>query len=91
MARGLGIVYAALLPESKTDSSRAQVVRAADRIQAACARFEGQATIPWCPAEWKPSLKIWGLERADLPQMRKVKAVFDPNGILSPGRFVGGI
>jgi|HubBroStandDraft_1064217.scaffolds.fasta_scaffold01805_10 glycolate oxidase FAD binding subunit len=91
MARGIGVAYVALLPESKTDSSRAQVARAADRIQAACARLEGHATIPWCPTEWKPSLKIWGLERADLPQMRKVKAVFDPNGVLSPGRFVGGL
>ncbi len=91
MARGVGIVYAALLPESKTDSSRAQVALAADRIQAACARLEGHATISWCPTEWKPSFKIWGLERTDLPQMRKLKAVFDPNGILSPGRFVGGL
>ncbi|HKN60810.1 MAG TPA: hypothetical protein VJW93_06515, partial [Candidatus Acidoferrales bacterium] len=91
IARGVGIVYAALLPESKNDSSRAQVARAADRIQAACTRLEGHATIPWCPTEWKPSLKIWGAERSDLPQMRKLKAVFDAHGILSPGRFVGGL
>jgi glycolate oxidase FAD binding subunit len=91
IARGIGIVYAALLPESKTDSSRALVVRAADRIQAACARFEGHATIPWCPTEWKSHLQIWGAERSDLPQMRKLKTVFDPHGILSPGRFVGGL
>jgi glycolate oxidase FAD binding subunit len=91
MARGVGIVHAALMPESKTDSSRAQAARAIERIQAACARLEGHATIPWCPTEWKASLKIWGLERSDLAQMRKLKAVFDPNGILSPGRFVGGL
>jgi len=91
IARGIGIVYAALLPESKTDSSRARVVRAVDRIQAACARFEGHATIPWCPTEWKSHLQTWGAERSDLPQMRKLKTVFDPHGILSPGRFVGGL
>jgi FAD/FMN-containing dehydrogenase len=91
MARGLGVVYVALLPDSKSDQSRTKVTRAADRIQAACARLEGHATIPWCPSEWKSSLKVWGADRSDLPQMRKVKTVFDPLGILSPGRFVGGL
>jgi glycolate oxidase FAD binding subunit len=91
IVRGIGVVYAALMPESKSDPSRARVARAADRIQVACARLEGHATIPWCPSEWKSSFKIWGPDRSDLPQMRKLKAVFDPNGILSPGRFVGGL
>jgi glycolate oxidase FAD binding subunit len=91
MARGIGIVYVALLPDSRSDSSRTRVARAADRIQAACTRLKGHATIPWCPTEWKLSLKVWGAERSDLPQMRKLKTVFDPLGILSPGRFVGGL
>ena len=91
LARGLGIVYVALLPNSKDDSSRIKVARAAARIQSACARLEGHTTIPWCPTEWKSHLSIWGPERADLPQMRKLKTVFDPHAILSTGRFVGGI
>jgi FAD/FMN-containing dehydrogenase len=36
-------------------------------------------------------LKVWGLPRADFAQMLKLKKVFDPAGVLSPGRFVGGI
>ena len=48
-------------------------------------------TIPWCPSEWKSALKVWGPERHDLAQMQKVKKVFDPLGIFSPGRFIGGI
>lgn len=91
MARGIGVVYAGLLPDSSSDQRREQVARAAERIQATCQRLEGHATIPWCPSEWKSSLKIWGHERSDLPQMRKLKTVFDPHGILSPGRFVGGL
>lgn len=91
MARGVGIVYAALLPESKDDDSRAKVVRAATRIQSACFRASAHATIPWCPGDWKSHLRIWGDDRGDLPQMRKVKSIFDPHKVLSPGRFVGGI
>jgi FAD/FMN-containing dehydrogenase len=34
--------------------------------------------------------KIWGSGH-DLAQMLKVKKVFDPLGIFSPGRFIGGI
>jgi glycolate oxidase FAD binding subunit len=56
-----------------------------------CAGLGGNATIPWSPAEWKSSLKVCGLERRDIDQMRKLKRLFDPSGILSPGRFVGGL
>jgi len=57
----------------------------------ACAALGGHATIPWCPTEWKSALKVWGLPRADFAQMLKLKKVFDPAGVFSPGRFVGGI
>lgn len=91
LARGLGLIYVALLPDSSSDEARQRVVGAAERIQGACAGAEGHAVIPWCPSQWKSSLKAWGAERSDLSQMRKLKAVFDPQGTLSPGRFVGGL
>jgi glycolate oxidase FAD binding subunit len=91
LARGVGVIYAVLLPDSRGDESRERVVRAANQIQAACARAGGHGSIPWCSREWKPSFEIWGAERADFGQMRKLKAVFDPQGILCVGRFVGGL
>lgn len=90
-ARGLGVIYFALLPNDRSDENRARVVQATERIFAECARLNGNATIPWCPAECKDALKVWGPERADLDQMRKLKKVFDPSGVFSPGRFVGGL
>jgi glycolate dehydrogenase FAD-binding subunit len=91
MARGVGVIYASLLPDELSEEARERVSRIASRILAACEKADGHATIPWCPWEWKSALKIWGADRAGLPLMRKLKAVFDPQGILSPGRFVGGI
>lgn len=91
MARGVGVIYAALLPDSRGDEERGRIVRTARQIQTTCARVGGHATIPWCPSEWKLSLQVWGGERADLAQMCKLKPVFDPQGILGAGRFVGGI
>ena len=91
MARGLGVIYFALLPAARNEDAQAHAAAATDAIHAACAELGGHSTIPWCPAEWKTALKIWGLPRADFPQMQKLMSVFDPQGVLSPGRFVGGI
>ena len=91
MARGVGVIYFVLLPEARDENARAGVVSAAGKIIAAISELNGNATIPWCPREWKSSLPIWGPERADFSQMAKLKKLFDPHGILSPGRFVGGL
>ena len=87
MARGLGIIYFAILPGEHSDKHRQRVTNATTAIQESCAKLAGHATIPWCPAEWKSTLQIWGPQRPDFPQMQKVKSVFDPQNILSPGRF----
>ena len=78
MARGVGVIYFALLPPERSEETLARVARATNRILAECAALGGNATIPWCPAEWKSALPVWGPERGDFEQMRKLKNVFDP-------------
>jgi glycolate oxidase FAD binding subunit len=91
MARGVGVIYFALLPVALDEKHMHCVAATTNRIHEDCARLGGHSTIPWGPSEWKPALQIWGSVRSDLPMMQKVKSVFDPGGILAPGRFVGGI
>ncbi len=91
IARGVGVIYFVLLPPDASEDSRTKVSGATARIAAACAELGGNATIPWCPSKWKTSLAIWGPERADFAQMKKLKTVFDPCGIFAPGRFAGGL
>jgi glycolate dehydrogenase FAD-binding subunit len=91
VAGALGVIYAALLPGARDEHGRKCVAQASNRILAACAKLGGNATVPWCPSEWKDSLSIWGPDRPDFEPMRRLKTIFDPAGILSPGRFVGGI
>jgi glycolate oxidase FAD binding subunit len=91
IARGVGVIYFTLLPKDRSDETRLRVIQATDQILFECAGLGGYATIPWSPAEWKSSLKVWGLERGDLDLMRKLKTLFDPSGTVSPGRFVGGL
>jgi len=91
LARGAGIVYFALLPPDQNEDARVRVQKAAHAIHQAAAKLDGSSTIPWCPPSWKADLHIWGLDPRNVSQMQKVKNVFDPQNVLSPGRFVGGI
>jgi FAD/FMN-containing dehydrogenase len=48
--------------------------------------------LEFCPAEVKRAVgDVWGPERQDFALMKRVKNVFDPQSVLSPGRFAGGI
>ncbi len=49
------------------------------------------AIVEQCPTALKSQIKIWGPAREDFALMKRMKQVFDPHGILSPGRFVGGM
>jgi glycolate oxidase FAD binding subunit len=91
LARGLGLIYFAMLSNARDDEAKKRVENTASAIHDACAKLSAQSTIPWCPTPWKSSLKIWGPENPAFAQMQKIKSVFDPQGVLSPGRFVGGL
>src|SRR5581483_2120517 len=48
-------------------------------------------TVERCPPAIKRGVDVWGVAGPDVELMRRVKAQFDPNGVLSPGRGPGGI
>jgi FAD/FMN-containing dehydrogenase len=54
--------------------------------------MQSSAMLEWCPAELKTSPEIvWGPARPDFELMRRVKRSFDPQNVLAPGRFAGGM
>ena len=48
-------------------------------------------TIERCPLEIKTVLDVWPPAGTENEIARRLKRVFDPREILSPGRFRGGI
>jgi glycolate oxidase FAD binding subunit len=60
-------------------------------LRAAIAPFDGTAVVLSAPDEVRADLDHWGPVGDSLDLMRRVKLQFDPDGRLSPGRFVGGM
>jgi glycolate oxidase FAD binding subunit len=86
--RPYGLVYFALVPGGKPT---VDVARATQGIFRASEELGAKARIEFAPTELKRVVNVWGAPRPDFELMRRVKKIFDPHGILSPGRFAGGI
>jgi glycolate oxidase FAD binding subunit len=94
LARASGILYAAFLPPREDSASIESLAQAVAEVFRTCSQRETQASavLEWCSAELKTSPEIvWGPPRPDFELMRRVKNSFDPQNVLAPGRFAGGI
>ncbi len=84
---GVGIVHLWALQEALGTNIGAWVVR----LRQAAKALGGSLVIEHCPTELKGQVDVWGASGDDLGAMRKMKAAWDPQAVLSPGRFVDGI
>jgi glycolate oxidase FAD binding subunit len=94
LTRASGIVYAAILPKEGDSSGLVSLTSSVKHVFDICgaSRTKASAMLEFCPAEVKLDVGgVWGPPRNDFEMMKRVKHSFDPNGVLSPGRFAGGI
>jgi glycolate oxidase FAD binding subunit len=91
LVRASGFVFAALLPPARDTETLHRMAAAAGECFRVAEDCGARAMIECCPAELKRDVIVWGAPRADLALMRNLKNEFDPRGILSPGRFYGGL
>ncbi len=76
----------------RLQSSNEQALLAAFGVlRARIAERHGWLVLAQASPEVKARVDVWGVGGDALSLMRRVKAHFDPQGILNPGRFVGGI
>ncbi len=49
----------------------------------------GDVIVQSCPTALKREIDVWGAEPSGIGVMRRLKAQYDPNNIMNPGRLVG--
>ncbi len=84
---GVGVVHLCLLEEIGAPGLPALV----GRLRNAAEGLGGRLVVERCPSELKVGVDVWGPPGNGFDVMRKLKAAWDPKGILAPGRFVGGL
>lgn len=86
-----GIAYFSLLGKDTSEETCARLTQAAIELIHAGTSLGGRVTLLWCPTAVKRDVNVWGTLGDDLPLLRKLKAAMDPDRVLNPGRFLGGI
>ena len=89
---GNGLVHFYLWAEPMTHAAEVDdLARVITEARDLTSQFDGTLIVERCPPQIKDLVDVWGPTRTDFQLMRAIKSQFDPAGILSPGRFVGGI
>lgn len=94
LTRASGVAYVAFLPKKGEIAPFTTLAKLSSEVFQACGNPEinASAMLEWCPAEVKPAIGgVWGPAPKDFALMQRIKNAFDPQGVLSPGRFAGGI
>ncbi len=84
---GIGIVHLCLIPNGSSHISSAFIRGLRNRAIS----LGGSLILERCPLEIKKEVDVWGPVGDDFVMMQKLKELWDPKGVLSPGRFVGGL
>lgn len=84
---GTGILHLGLIGAQNAGQA-GDLVR---RIRRAAEKKGGAMIVTSASAEVKVQVDVWGSPGTGLELMRKLKAAWDPKGILAPGRFIGSI
>ena len=86
-----GTIRAYWWGENRGAADHAMLAETVPTLRTAAGHVAGAFVVESCPLPVKRTLDVWGPLGPDLAIMQRLKQQFDPQGILSPGRFVGGI
>jgi glycolate oxidase FAD binding subunit len=84
---GVGVLHLCVLEPASAVSLAALI----KRLRGAAQALGGVLVVEHCHWDIKSRVDVWGTAGDGLAVMSKLKAAWDPKGILAPGRFVGGL
>ena len=88
---GNGILYSYILPDKNLRSKTGCLIEVIEKLKSEAVKNEGNLIVESSPLPVKKKINVWGELRSDYQVMSRLKEEIDPNGLLNPGRFVGGI
>ena len=89
---GVAIAYLWYLPtEGAAEDIAFRVGQTATETIHSGNNLQGRVSLPWCFPEVKQNVNPWGPLKDDHTLMQKIKKQFDPDRVLNPGRFAGGL
>lgn len=88
---GNGIAYVNIPPGDAAASDAQRLLAQLQALDVSIAGLRGQRVIERAPAEIKRQCQVWGAPGDSFPLMQAIKASFDPDCRLNPGRFIGGL
>ncbi len=84
---GVGTVHAAISGYRDLGDAGSTI----RRLRQSARSFGGALVVERCPVALKAPLDVWGDPGDDFDLMRKIKAAWDPQRTLAPGRMIGRI
>jgi glycolate oxidase FAD binding subunit len=89
---GVGLVKLCLGPEDlATGAIDVPLLGALRDLAGFVIGHGGYALVESAPPEAKTQLEVWGPPASNFALLKALKRKFDPESILSPGRFIGGL
>ncbi|MEL6815491.1 MAG: FAD-binding oxidoreductase [Cyanobacteria bacterium J06598_3] len=86
-----GLGWVQFEARSDTRSDHGEAVDIVEQLRSHCLKNAGFLTILQAPKAMKHAMDVWGYSGNALGVMKDIKTKFDPQRLLSPGRFVGGL
>lgn len=86
---GNGIIYGRLPRSGNT--AQEKLLSFVDRLRILAKELASYVVIEAIDPELKDRVDVWGPVGSAFPLMKRLKETLDPQGMLNPGRFIGGI
>jgi glycolate oxidase FAD binding subunit len=88
---GSGVATLVLTPGDGGPAGAATTAKTLAGFRERARALGGQLVVEWAPLAVKEEVAVWDEPGAALRLMAGIKAQLDPQGIMNPGRFVGGL